>query len=247
MSSVAFSYNHFNTADALAALAPSEPPLGPPTLSRISSVPLLHGSSALLPATTATPFSGLPLSSPSTTQIPVASVIAPTGLDSLIPLAKADNLRDVIAQYESGHLSQIANLYGTGQASGGGGRARAANPAVYASIKAPLFQRNAVVQVFINDFDGDHDRFFTFFSAPAPKKGKRKREDSDEHLRPFKKLAEKGIKRCTDAWEEERRKVEYMDDSEQFSPLKWNHRWGKMNKWEVWRELGGEQLFWESK
>jgi hypothetical protein len=118
-------------------------------------------------------------------------------------------------------------------------RVGAKNPEVWSQVRNSVSKRKRLYSVLLNDFKGDKDHFFAFFTVPEKlsKLGK---------LLPAKPVAFRpaveAISRCKKEVDVERSKsVYHIPDSEQFSLELWNTKWGQQNDWEIWRKLGKER------
>ncbi|KAF9040326.1 hypothetical protein BDP27DRAFT_1435167, partial [Rhodocollybia butyracea] len=150
-------------------------------------------------------------------------------IKALETISSSNGLQDAIGQVESGFLQNFVNDQRVG----------AKNPEVWSQVRNSVSKRKRLYSVLINDFKGDKDHFFAFFTMPEKlsKSGK---------LLPAKpvafRLAVEAISRCKKEVDVERSKsVYHIPDSEQFSLELWNTKWGQQNDWEIWRKLGKER------
>ncbi|KAK7001789.1 hypothetical protein R3P38DRAFT_3609370 [Favolaschia claudopus] len=159
-------------------------------------------------------------------------------------LARCDGLQDIIQQVESGKVASIRARYGPSD-----GRRGTADPS-WPKYKNIVSKRERLYRILSEDFAGDKQRFFTFFTVPQiPKKRKRDKEESDspeDHFRSFRKIVE-AAPWCESDLQIERRNEKYIDSNGNFSDALWTERWGTMNGWEIWREVKGERYEKEKK
>jgi hypothetical protein len=154
-------------------------------------------------------------------------------------LNRAQNLRDAISQVESGGVQDLRDRYGPKDGRFG------ADP-LWKNLKGKVTKRERLHTLLIDQFRGDHDRFFDFFTITSPvvpsKGGKRKVSDTleGEHMVALRLVVE-AIPHCCRDMEEVRARTEYIDPGNgQFSEEHWRAAWGDQNDWEVWRLLGME-------
>ncbi|KAK7041155.1 hypothetical protein R3P38DRAFT_2512672 [Favolaschia claudopus] len=99
-------------------------------------------------------------------------------------LSRCEGLRDIIQQVESGEVARIRERYGPSD-----GRRGTADPS-WSKYKNIVSKRERLYRILSEDFKGDKDRFFSFFTVPQmPKKRKRMVEDEDR-LRSFRKIVD---------------------------------------------------------
>ncbi|KAK6972280.1 hypothetical protein R3P38DRAFT_3485618 [Favolaschia claudopus] len=155
-------------------------------------------------------------------------------------LARCEGLRDIIQQVESGAVAKIRARYGPSD-----GRRGTADPS-WPKYKNIVSKRERLYRILSEDFAGDKQRFFTFFTVPQiPKKRKRAKEEPEsledsEHFRSFRKIVE-AAPWCEADLLAEREKEQYHGSNGRFCDLQWAGKWGTMNSWEIWRELGDER------
>lgn len=190
-----------------------------------------------------------------TPSIPISSTNNPSSASSALKLEAAalddlstaiaglercEGLRAIIQQIESGAVQVIRDRYGPSKP---GQRGTAdANWSKYSNL---VSKRERLHRILIQDFAGDKERFFHFFSVPPPVTKKRKRAANepttfDEHFRSFRKIVE-AVPWCEADLTTERQKDEYLGADGSFSEALWSGRWTTMNGWEVWREIGRER------
>ncbi|KAJ7141970.1 hypothetical protein C8R46DRAFT_1233343 [Mycena filopes] len=155
-------------------------------------------------------------------------------------LERCAGLRDVIRQIESGAVQAIRDRYGPSEV-GRRGTAHESWPR-YSNL---VSKRERLDRVLKQDFGGNKEVFFAFFTVPPPASKKRKRPvdepiTSEEHFRSFRKIVE-AIPWRDDDITSERRKAEYLGSDGKFDDGRWIERWGTKNSWEVWREIGKER------
>ncbi|KAJ7731566.1 hypothetical protein DFH07DRAFT_755583 [Mycena maculata] len=157
---------------------------------------------------------------------------------SIEGLERCEGLRDLIQQVESGTVQAIRDRYGPSEP-GRRGTAHESWPK-YANL---VSKREHLYRVLTQDFGGDKDKFFSFFTAPPPPRKKRKHIEtesaSSEYFRSFRRIVEAVPWRDADL-AAERRKDQYQGPDGAFSEELWTARWNTMNCWEVWRAIGGE-------
>ncbi|KAK7027192.1 hypothetical protein R3P38DRAFT_2527064 [Favolaschia claudopus] len=149
-------------------------------------------------------------------------------------LSRCEGLRDIIQQVESGEVARIRDRYGPSD-----GRRGTADPS-WSKYKNIVSKRERLYRILSEDFKGDKDRFFSFFTVPQmPKKRKRMVEDEDR-LRSFRKIVE-AVPWCEADILVEHQKDQYHGPNGEFSEARWVEHWGTMNCWEVWREIKKER------
>ncbi|KAK7034808.1 hypothetical protein R3P38DRAFT_3493032 [Favolaschia claudopus] len=149
-------------------------------------------------------------------------------------LSRCEGLRDIIQQVESREVARIRDRYGPSD-----GRRGTADPS-WSKYKNIVSKRERLYRILSEDFRGDKDRFFSFFTVPQmPKKRKRMVED-EERLRSFRKIVE-AAPWCEADILLEHQKEQYYGPNGEFSELRWTEHWGSMNCWEVWREIKKER------
>ncbi|KAJ7760216.1 hypothetical protein DFH07DRAFT_740826 [Mycena maculata] len=174
-----------------------------------------------------------PLTSPIEPTTSLDSIILASGGMSVEALNRADSLREVITQIENGDVAKIRKLYGPQ-------KDRATNP-MWATIKVTITRRERLGSELANEFNGDKEWFFTFFTfTPDPSTGKkRKSTEPVAKLHPLRRVVEAIPHRDKDL-QMEQSLEEYQNDSV-FSEDAWNTKWEGKNKWEIWREIGKEK------
>ncbi|KAJ7715305.1 hypothetical protein DFH07DRAFT_785639 [Mycena maculata] len=174
-----------------------------------------------------------PLTSPIEPTTSLDSIILASGGMSVEALNRADSLREVIAQIENGDVAKIRKLYGPQ-------KDRATNP-MWATIKVTITRRERLGSELANEFNGDKEWFFTFFTfTPDPSMGKkRKSTEPVAKLHPLRRVVEAIPHRDKDL-QMEQSLEEYQNDGV-FSEDAWNTKWEGKNKWEIWREIGKEK------
>ncbi|KAJ7433470.1 hypothetical protein FB451DRAFT_1064379 [Mycena latifolia] len=155
-------------------------------------------------------------------------------------LQRCEGLRDVIEQIESGAVQAIRDRYGPSEY----GRRGTADKS-WSKYSNLVSKRERLHRILTQDFGGDKDKFFAFFSTPPPVSKKRKRVEtegssSEEHFRSFRKIVE-AIPWCEADLEAEHRQKQYLGPDGEFSEVLWTQRWHWMNAWEVWREIERER------
>ncbi|KAK7029927.1 hypothetical protein R3P38DRAFT_2932454 [Favolaschia claudopus] len=149
-------------------------------------------------------------------------------------LSRCEGLRDIIQQVESGEVARIRSRYGPSD-----GRRGTADP-LWSKYKNIVSKRERLYRILSEDFEGNKDRFFSFFTVPQiAKKRKRVIEDEDR-LRSFRKIVE-AVPWCEADLQVERRKEQYHGLNGEFCESRWAEHWGTMNCWEVWREIEKER------
>ncbi|KAG1803882.1 uncharacterized protein HD556DRAFT_1226739 [Suillus plorans] len=210
-----------------------------------SIIHLVSRLSASCMLTEASP-AALPMS-PVTTSTP-PTIAAPAQSDEAVLLAackadiavlnRATSLCDVIAQVEAGDVARIRQLYGpcTGRAA----------ISLWQSIKCTVCRRERLYLQLQDEFCGDKDHFFGFFSIQTTPevngkslKRKAKRNAPVEHLQPLRKVDE-AISRRDKNLAELMVSDEYNDEG-RFCSEKWEAKWLGRNRWEIWRAIGKER------
>ncbi|KAJ7023432.1 hypothetical protein C8F04DRAFT_1240162 [Mycena alexandri] len=155
-------------------------------------------------------------------------------------LERCEGLQAIIQQIESGAVKAIRDRYGPSKPDH-----RGTADASWSKYSNLVSKRERLHRILIQDFEGDKERFFGFFSVPPPAAKKRKRAaneptTSDEHFRSFRKIVE-AVPWCEADLTAERRKDQYLGADGNFSEALWSGQWKTMNSWEVWREIGRER------
>ncbi|KAJ6563454.1 hypothetical protein B0H10DRAFT_2200665 [Mycena sp. CBHHK59/15] len=144
-------------------------------------------------------------------------------------LQRCEGLRDVIQQIESGAVQAIRDRYGPSEY----GRRGTADPA-WPKYSNLVSKRERLHRILTQDFGGNKDKFFNFFSTPPPASKKRKRDNNgssstDEHFRSFRKIVE-AIPWCETDLAVEHRKEEYISVDGEFCEVLWVTRtWYKIS------------------
>ncbi|KAK6993140.1 hypothetical protein R3P38DRAFT_2567259, partial [Favolaschia claudopus] len=154
-------------------------------------------------------------------------------------LERCEGLRQIIEQIESGEVQLIRDRYGPSEPR----RRGTAHPS-WPKYSNLVSKRERLHRVLTQDFAGDKDRFFNFFTVSISSSKKRKRQTEPsapaEHFRSFRKIVE-AIPWCGNDISVERQNAAYSDSTGEFSEAEWGNRWGSRNSWEIWRELGRER------
>ncbi|KAK7007168.1 hypothetical protein R3P38DRAFT_3212834 [Favolaschia claudopus] len=161
------------------------------------------------------------------------SAILLSGNLTIEALKKAEGLRDVISQVENGEVARIRELYGPQEG-------RDANP-LWQTLKITVNRRERLANELRNEFNGDKDRFFTFFTVAQDSQNalkKRKKSQPAEKLRPLRLVVEAIVHRDR-ALEIEKQSAEYQSNGVFVAEL-WEGKWAGKNKWEIWRAIGKE-------
>jgi hypothetical protein len=160
------------------------------------------------------------------------SSILASGSISVEALNRAIDLREVIAQCESGAVGNIRKLYGPE-------KGRLTNP-MWANIKVTITRRERLFLELQTEFNGDKAKFFSFFTTDNTATGKkRKATETTEKLRPLRLVVEAIPHRDKDLAAEKMR--EHYRENNLFSEDLWATKWDAMNKWEIWRAIGKEK------
>lgn len=151
-------------------------------------------------------------------------------------MTRAEGLRDVIEQVDTGAVRAIRDRYGPTLGHRGG------HPECrqFANL---ITKRERIYKVLRDDFKMDKPRFYSFFTVSVselPRKRKHEGAEPLEPLRAFRKIVE-AIPWCDADLSDERQKVDCRAMSGGFSDAKWIEKWREMNPWEIWRELGLER------
>ncbi|KAJ7123823.1 hypothetical protein C8R43DRAFT_1135875 [Mycena crocata] len=147
-------------------------------------------------------------------------------------LGQAENLRTAILQVENGEVAKLRERYGPKNGSRGG-----ADP-LWSKMNVMVTRRERLFKQLQEEFQGDKDSFFLFFTVTGTSK-KSKKSDT-EKLRPFRKVVEAIPHRDKDL-KTEKEKSEYNGADGNFSDEIWTVRWSGLNSWEIWRKLGLEK------
>ncbi|KAJ6491865.1 hypothetical protein DFH09DRAFT_1338403 [Mycena vulgaris] len=155
-------------------------------------------------------------------------------------LQRCEGLREVIQQIESGAVQKIRDRYGPSKY----GRRGTADPA-WSKYSNLVSKRERLYRILTQDFGGDKERFFRFFSVPTTSSKKRKRPadeptSSVEHFRAFRKIVE-AIPWCDADLVAERQKDHFLGPDGEFTEALWMGKWTGMNSWEIWRAIGRER------
>jgi len=146
-------------------------------------------------------------------------------------LNKANGIRQAITQVKSGEVQVIRDKYCPKS------RKEPSN-LVWNSIKNAISRRERLYLQLQNQFSGDEDRFFTFFTL-TPDQVQAKKKKRGENLRGMRKLVE-AISRMEKDIVVQKQHSQYLGSDGQFSMALWQATWGNQNDWEVWRQLGLE-------
>ncbi|KAJ7066767.1 hypothetical protein B0H15DRAFT_794362 [Mycena belliarum] len=205
-------------------------PAAPNVLSSDSNSNPSTSSSTSLSITAQTPLSPSTLAVQSADSAPDSRILASGGME-IEALSRAEGLRDVIEQCENGAVAKIRELYGpqTG---------REANP-MWANIKMTITRRERVALELKNEFRGDKEKFFAFFTVPDSGSKKRKVTEPTEKLRPLRRIVEAISRRNKDLTTEQQ--LEVYQNNGVFSAELWEMKWSGNNKWEIWRAIGMER------
>jgi hypothetical protein len=93
-------------------------------------------------------------------------------------LERCEGLRDVIQQIESGAVATIRARYGPSA----DGRRKTADPS-WGKYKNLVSKRERLQRILAEDFGGDKDKFFDFFSVKSSGEKEKKRKRADEEPR----------------------------------------------------------------
>ncbi|KAJ7724911.1 hypothetical protein B0H16DRAFT_1430302 [Mycena metata] len=196
---------------------------------------------APIPDPVATASSSMPSPSPITTVSQTsAEPVIPSILDTcgteILGLGQADSIRTAITQVENGDVAKLREMYGPKNGRGGA-------HASWSKMNVMITRRERLFKQLQDEFNGDKDRFFRFFTLPAAEnttKKKGKDKEASEKFRPFRKVVEAIPHRDKDL-AAEKKKAEYHNNEGEFVEINWMARWGGHNSWEIWRSLGLEK------
>ncbi|KAJ7291742.1 hypothetical protein C8J57DRAFT_1588329 [Mycena rebaudengoi] len=180
---------------------------------------------------------------PPTSLAPVASldsIVLANGAISVEALKRAEGLRDVVSQIENGEVAKIRELYGPE-------KGRPTNP-MWATIKGTITRRERMAEELQNEFNGDKEKFFAYFTItdiPVAHGKKTRATLPAEKLRPLRLVSEAIPHRDTDL-AAEKELAEYQENG-LFSLDLWAKKWDGQNKWEIWRIIGKEKYSREKK
>ena len=111
---------------------------------------------------------------------------------------------------------------------------------MWANIKVTITRRERLFAELQNEFHGDKDKFFSFFTtANTSTSKKRKVTEPTEKLRPLRLVVEAIPHRDKDLAAEKMQ--ELYQDNGTFSEDLWVTKWDAQNKWEIWRAIGKEK------
>ncbi|KAK7054275.1 hypothetical protein R3P38DRAFT_3579613 [Favolaschia claudopus] len=195
-------------------------------------------AAAVIPPTTPAQSTSAPLHNDAA-QHEAASILDDMST-AIAGLERCEGLRQIIEQIESGQVKAIRDRYGPSEP----GRRGTAHPS-WSKYSNLVSKRERLYRVLTQDFMGDKERFFSFFSVPTPANKKRKRTTdnsgaSEEYFRAFRKIVE-AMPWCDADIIAEQQKAEYLDEAGQFLKEKWATVWDVKNSWEIWREIGKER------
>jgi hypothetical protein len=214
----------------------AEVPLARPqlVLPSVSQPPLPSPSWALAGHIASLPFQSSGPSEAAASSQSQAKVLDACSLD-LKALNMAKNLREVIAQVDSGQVKDIRDRYGPTRGSAG-------SSAQWKMVKTVVNKRERIYTQLASEFNGDKDRFFAFFTIPARKRKSLPGKSTVDgvQLRPSNKVAAAIYVRDKDL-KEEMKSSDYHDGNGHFQGDLWETRWQGRNQWEIWRELGKER------
>jgi hypothetical protein len=238
-SSILSNSSFWQSAPCTASRATSglaEVPLARPqlVLPSVSQPPLPSPSWALAGHIASLPFQSSGPSEAAASSQSQAKVLDACSLD-LKALNMAKNLREVIAQVDSGQVKDIRDRYGPTRGSAG-------SSAQWKMVKTVVNKRERIYTQLASEFNGDKDRFFAFFTIPARKRKSLPGKSTVDgvQLRPSNKVAAAIYVRDKDL-KEEMKSSDYHDGNGHFQGDLWETRWQGRNQWEIWRELGKER------
>ena len=157
-----------------------------------------------------------------------ANLLAVCNLD-VTALNKANGIWEAITQVKSGEVQVIRDKYCPKS------RKEPSNP-VWNSIKNAISRRERLYLQLQNQFRGDEDRFFAFFTLTPDQVLSKKKQKRGENLRGMRKLVE-AITRMEKDIVVQKQHSQYLESHGQFSMALWQAAWGNQNDWEVWRQL----------
>jgi hypothetical protein len=160
----------------------------------------------------------VPASKPQQEVVVQAGMLAACSLD-IETLTRADGLREVIAQIESGKVQAIRDKYGP--------RSKRPGDPMWPKIKVAVTRRERVYTLFKKEFNGDKEHFFSFFSK------KQHKGNEGCSLEAFRTVVE-AIPHMEKDLCAEKEKPEYV------SEVTWADKWKGLNKMEIWRAIGKE-------
>lgn len=142
---------------------------------------------------------------------------------------KVNGLREAIKQVEDGEVKAIRDALGRGHPR-------------WLSIKSVITRREKVYRALLQDFEGDKEKFFAYFTRPIIDTTKRRKSAlsvDDENLYSFSDVAERLIPAMVQALVTEKKKEKYMENGK-FSDALWKENWGDMNRFMIWDSLKAE-------
>lgn len=152
-------------------------------------------------------------------------------------LKRAEGLRDVIRQMQSGEVQAIRNQYGPIP-----GKRKAHDD--WSSVNTAVTRRERIYSQLMTEFGGDEELFFKFFAVDVNENvvGSRKsRKRKGETLRAMRLVAQAICWMKKDIQEEKKRPEYRYPGTTLFSDARWKSKWKDANSWEVWRALGLER------
>jgi len=162
-----------------------------------------------------------------------AGMLAACGPD-IEALTRADGLRDVIAQIESGQVQAIRDKYGPQPKRDkyGPQPKHPADP-MWPKIKVAVTRRERLYALFKKEFGGNKEHFFDFFSK------KQRKGNRSCSLEAFRAIVE-AIPHMEMDLRAEMERPDYEDSAGSFSEAMWANKWKGRNKMEIWRAIGKE-------
>ncbi|KII89593.1 hypothetical protein PLICRDRAFT_107715 [Plicaturopsis crispa FD-325 SS-3] len=230
----------YDTIDATLAAARQGDPL--PIDSNDNLIPAvlsMHGPSvAATPSTSRLPpiVTSNPVSS-SASGLAQAELLKACEIDMEV-LNRASCLQDVLEQVDRGDVARIREKYGPKTEN------RNAT-SMWPRIKQTVTRRERIAHELQEHFHGDKEKFLAFFtlssddSSSVGRKRKGKGKEGAVTTQPYQLVVEAIPKRKKDLASEREQQMYWA--SGEFSSDLWRARWGNMNDWEVWRELGLER------
>ena len=160
-----------------------------------------------------------------------ANLLAVCNLD-VTALNKANGIREAITQVKSGEVRVIRDKYCPKSH-------KEPSNSVWNSIKNAISHRERLYLQLQNQFSGDEDRFFAFFTLTLDQVRSKKKQKRGENLGGMRKLVE-AITRMEKDIVVHKQHSQYLGSDGQFSMALWWAAWGDQNDWEVWWQLGLE-------
>ena len=144
-----------------------------------------------------------------------------------------EGLHEVLEQVKSGLVHQLRVKYGPSLSP-----PKKADP-LWTTIGQQISRWECLYQDFEAEFEGDMERYLTFFTYQGGV-----RQKVELKTRSMRLLVE-DIPKQNKCLEFETQSAVYMDKEGNFSKEHRQEKWGSKNKWEIWFELDPEAHNWK--